>query len=207
MEQTSLNPWKSMWTQPRQTIREVLVTEPVNKAILLGMVGGILQSLDRAVQKNLGDRMSLIGVIASCIIAGAIGGLLIMYLGAWIIRVTGRWLGGKAEFEDIQVALGWASIIPIWTGILWIPELLLFGNELFKKSTPIIDASPLLSIIFFILTSIELALGVWGIVTLLKCLGEVQGFSAWRALLNVLLPFLIILGITVIIVLVAKQFR
>jgi hypothetical protein len=89
--------------------------------------------------------------------------------------------------------LPWAGVIAIWAMILWVPELLLFGKELFTKETPIIDDSTLLTTLYFILAGIEVILGVWAIVVFLKCLGEVQGFSAWKALGNYLLLCLVII--------------
>ena len=37
---------------------------------------------------------------------------------------------------------------------------------------------------------------IWGFVIVLQALGEVQGFSAWKALLNVIIPFGLLLLIT-----------
>jgi hypothetical protein len=35
---------------------------------------------------------------------------------------------------------------------------------------------------------------VWGFIILLHTLGEVQGFSAWKALVNVIIPVVIVVG-------------
>jgi hypothetical protein len=70
---------------------------------------------------------------------------------------------------------------------LWAPELLLFGKEAFTADTPTIDASCFLTAMFWVLTGIELVAAVWSVVAVLKCLGEVQGFSAWKAFANALL--------------------
>ena len=72
--------------------------------------------------------------------------------------------------------------------LLWIPELLLFGEELFTEATPRLDAAPELQGLLLVFVAVELTAALWAFVAFLKCLGEVQGFSAWRALLNLLLP-------------------
>jgi len=81
----------------------------------------------------------------------------------------------------------------IWALILWILGLVLFGQELFTTETPIIDASPFLIFIFVGFGAIDLTVGIWAIVVFLKCLGQVQGFSAWKALGNVFLAGLVVI--------------
>ena len=71
---------------------------------------------------------------------------------------------------------------------LWIPQLLLFGSDMFTAEMPSIDAQPLLIIPFFAIGFIELVLGVWSIVLLCNTIAEVQGYhSAWRGLGNIIL--------------------
>jgi hypothetical protein len=43
-----------------------------------------------------------------------------------------------------------------------------------------------------ILLLVQLAMSIWGVVILVKGLAEVQGFSAWKGLLNVLIPIVIV---------------
>jgi hypothetical protein len=81
----------------------------------------------------------------------------------------------------------------VWALILWPVELALFGQELFTTETPIIDATPLLAFLFLGFGIIGLSIGIWTIVIFLKCLGQVQGFSAWKALWNTLLALLVVI--------------
>lgn len=95
------------------------------------------------------------------------------------------------ESEQVRAAIAWSSVPLIWALLLWIPELVLFGQDLFTSSTPRLDANPLLAVALIGFGLVELTIGIWAIVVFLKCLGQVQGFSAWRALGNALLAFLI----------------
>jgi hypothetical protein len=76
--------------------------------------------------------------------------------------------------------------------LLWVPELLLFGEELFTEATPRLDADPGLQALLLAFVAAELLAVLWAFVLFLKCLGQVQDFSAWRALLNLLLPGVLI---------------
>ncbi len=62
---------------------------------------------------------------------------------------------------------------------------------MFRTETPRLDASLYLTTMFWIVTAIQIILGVWSMVVYCKCLGEVQGFSAWKAVVNLLLPILV----------------
>ncbi|MEI8243431.1 MAG: YIP1 family protein [bacterium] len=131
-----------------------------------------------------------------------------MYIGGALFRWTGRWLGGRAGSREIRAAIAWASVLAIWGMLFWVPQLLLFGKDMFTTETPRIDSSYLLTGLFWGLAAVEMVIGVWTIVAFLKCLGEVQGFSAWRALGSVLLSILAILvpilGIVMVMVLVKQ---
>lgn len=99
--------------------------------------------------------------------------------------------------------MAWSEVTSIVGLALWIPQRALFGNELFTKQTPRIEANPYLALAFLPFLFAGLALGVWHYVILVKCLAEVHRFSSWRALGAILLPALIIAVPLVICVMLA----
>jgi len=188
----ALNPWFSMWTQPRATIQQIVDTDPERLVLILSAVAGFSETLDRAVMKSLGDRLDWPVIIAIAAVAGPIGGIIGLYLGGALIRWTGTWLNGQAPSKNIRAAMAWSSVPLIWALLLWPPELALFGQELFTTETPLMDASPGLLYAYLAFALVETTIGIWVCVAFLKCLGQVQGFSAWKALGNVLLASLVI---------------
>ncbi|MGO8989197.1 MAG: YIP1 family protein [bacterium] len=134
--------------------------------------------------------------------------ILPQYLAGALIRWTGKWIGGQAPSQNIRAAIAWSSVPTIWALILWIPQLVLFGQELFTTETPRIHASPSLGFISLGFVAIQLIIAIWAIVVFLKCLGQVQGFSAWRALGNTTLGALVIVVpiaiIAIIVVCIAR---
>jgi hypothetical protein len=200
----SLSPFLSIWIKPRETIRKIVDTDPTKYVTVLAMLAGIGQALDRSSSRNAGDSLPLIAILGICLIFGPIGGIISLYIGGALYRWSGSWLGGQASSEEVRAAIAWSSIPTIFILPLWIPELLLFGEELFTKSTPRLDANPFLAVILFGFLAIELIVGVWAFVILLKSLGEVNKFSAWKALgslilgtLVILVPILCIVGVAV----------
>ena len=190
METKPLNPWFSMWLHPRRTIRQIVETDPERLVLLLAAVGGIAQALANAESKSNGDKVSLTSVLLISLILGPLMGVFSLWLGSIILRWTGGWIGGQADARRVRTALAWANVPQIWSLLLWIPALLLFGAELFTKATPIIEASSLLSALYLVFSIGTAVIGGWSFVVFLHSLGEVQGFSAWKALLNSFLAML-----------------
>lgn len=193
METGLSSPWFSMWIRPRKTIRKIINTDPFQHITLLAAIAGIGITLSRASQNSLGDGDSLAQILILAIPVGMIGGILSLYMRGALLEWTGGWIGGRAQSHEIRAALAWSGIIDIWLMLLWIPDLLIFGKELFTTQTPQIDASTPLTVLFWLSFTIQTIGVIWAVVVSLKCLGEVQRFSTWKALGNSALPVLVVL--------------
>ena len=198
-EPQSLNPWFSIWLQPRATMQQILDTDPARLVLLLAIIAGFFDALNQAVIQDLGDRMdSWQSVVFSCAIGGPLSGVLGLFVGGYLLRKTGSWLGGSASVREVRAAIAWGSIPMIWLGLLWIPMIALFGDECFTSLTPRLDEDPVLASAMLFLGLIELIGAIWAIVISLKCLGQAHKFSAWRALGSVLLMVLVLVGFFVV---------
>ena len=204
METTLLNPWFSMWLHPRRTIRQIVETNPERLVLLLATVGGIVEALINASSDSKGENMSLQAILLTALIGGPLMGVIGLWLGGALLRWTGGWIGGQADSRRIRATLAWANVPLVWSLLLWIPALLLFGAELFATATPILDASTMLSGLYMVFSFGIGIVSIWAFVVFLHALGEVQGFSAWKALGNsilaglaVLVPLLAIVGIAI----------
>ncbi len=182
-----LTPWTSIWTRPRETIREIVFSNPTRSVLLLTALAGFSTALDNASIASMGDRLDLVMIFGIVAIVGPIGGIIGLYIGAALLRWMGMWIGGAASSMDIRAAMAWSNVPIIWALLLWIPKFFLFGRELFTSDTPKIDASERLIYSFLGFGVIEVLVSIWALIIFLKCLGEVQGFSAWKALGNTLL--------------------
>lgn len=187
-----LNPWVSIWTRPRVTIQQIVTTDPERSVLLLAGVAGISEALSRASMRGLGDRIDVPIILVISILVGPIGGIISLYIGAAFVRWTGAWIGGVATSQHVRAAMAWSGVPMVCSLALWIPQLALFGEELFTTETPRLDENPSLLVSLVGFGLIELTLAIWAIVLFLKALGQVQGFSAWKALGNVLLALAVI---------------
>jgi hypothetical protein len=192
MPTETLNPWFSIWTKPRATIRQILNSKSEAYINTLAIAGGITSALDKASQKNYGDEYGLLSMFILAIFVGAISGLISLYIGSAIVHWTGKWIGGQGEYDEIKVSTAWANIPLIWGLLLWIPTWALLGRESFSRNIIAFDYSGGLPIIAILLGIIAVILGIWTFIIQLKCLAEAQRFSAWAALGNTILAGLVV---------------
>jgi hypothetical protein len=195
---------QAIWTRPRYVMRYLLYYEQEKYVLPLLLLSGIMQSFERAADKHLGDSFGLLGVVLLALVLGPLGGLFTAFIGSWLLRLTGNWLGGKAESYQLRIALAWSSV-PFVAILLLLPlEMLLFGNEIFQSDQPAIDASPVLVELF---SSIKAVLAVWTMVLFVSTISEVQEFSVGKAILNFLLMIIVVAVPILVLVLLGMAFR
>ena len=186
-----LNPWFSMWTRPRETIQKIIDSDDPEKMVLfLAAIGGISSSLSSSAGNYAGDQLQLVWIIVGSLIVGPIAGVIGLYISGMLLSWTGKWIGGQASAGYVRTALAWAQIPIIWTVILWIPEILVFGQEVFMTPDDSLATIPPYTIGFSV---IKVTASAWAFILLLKSLGQVQGFSAWKAMWNLMSPGLLFL--------------
>jgi hypothetical protein len=196
-------PFKTIWIHPRTTIRRIIAVDPKHHLILLACLSGVAGTFDRASMRNLGDHIPLAGIIAVACLFGPLGGLLGLWIGSRLIRFTGSWIGGKGMTEHLEAAIAWAAVPAVFALPLWIPQILLFGSELFTEEMPRVGTDPVLMIAYIVFGMVEFILGIWNFILLCNTVAEVQGFrSAWRGFGNIILAGLLV-GIPLFLILLA----
>lgn len=188
-----LNPWFAIWARPRAVMRQLMWSHPEGTVLMLAALQGIVDMVSQSTFAAGNADMAWLKVFFAVLVTGPLAGLLLLYLGAFLLRVTGRWLGGEGTSVNIRAAWAYSSIPVVWGMLLWIPGFAIFGEELFLLETPRINASPFLYNSWLAFAGLWAVIDVWAFVVFLKCLAEVQYFSAWRALANAFLAVMIML--------------
>lgn len=173
------SPWSSIWLKPRETIQSIIDQDPERSVILLASLSGVSQALDKAAAKSSGDTLSLPVIFGLAAVAGPISGMIGLYIGGFLLKHAGHWLGGSGNGVNVRAAVAWSSVPIIWALLLWIPSLAIFGKDLFTTEAPRVAEHLGL---YFALLAIEMVFAVWSVVIFLRALGQVHGFSAWRAI-------------------------
>jgi hypothetical protein len=190
----NLNPWFSIWTKPRATIQQITATDPTYLVLTLAAISGFGEALNQASMSAIGDQLAwplIIGIVA---ILGPISGIVSLYFVGLLVHWTGRWIGGQASTQHIRAAIAWSSVPMIWALLIWIPKLMVFGRELFTSSGSNIESDPFLLSAGVGFAILDTVIAVWSFVVCLHCLGQVQRFSAWKALANATLAGLVVMG-------------
>jgi hypothetical protein len=199
------NPYLTIWTQPRLTIRQIVNQDPRYRVILLVVVAGELGAL-----ANLMAAPPMAFTIGAHPISQfsphvwrmiRLGGLIIwpllaivfLYIQGALIRWTGGLLGGTGKSVEVRAALAWSRIpgivntalygLALATGLLSIP----IPAQSFDLRRAIAGMFSAHQIVFTILLFWELAITF-------KCIGEVHHFSAWKGTAAWLLSVAAVIG-------------
>lgn len=188
----------TIWLKPKQTFTYILKYCPDKFVILFFVLGGIGRAIDRAVNRNMGDELSLGVILAIAIIGGALFGWISYYFYAWLLKVSGKWLKGEASTNKYRTVLAWSIVPQVLSLLLVVPQILLFGNGFFSSEFE--EPSLALGISLLIFGLIDIALGIWSLVILVNGIMVIQNFGAGKAFLNAILPvFMILLPILLLV--------
>jgi hypothetical protein len=195
-----------IWTSPRQVFKYINDKNYDKYVTLLLVLSGISRSFDRASLKNMGDKMSIWAILGLCIIAGGLLGWISYYIYAGLISWTGKWLKGQGNTSSILRILSYAMIPSIIALIFLIPQIGIYGVEIFKEEGDITSAGWISNIFVYGSMFLELVLGIWTIVFCVVGISEVQKLSIGKSILNLLLPLFVFIVPVLIIVLLTKAF-
>jgi Yip1 domain len=202
-----LSPFITIWTEPRATIRAIVERDPRRYVLGLAALGPALVAMESSWSKMLSaptppSFLWPIGVAFITVVAGALG-VAVLYFNGWALQWIGRFLGGEATSLEVRAALAWSRIPGITAALINISVVLLgvsapaaFMNGHLPAFTPS----------FVGLGFVNFVLGVWSFVVLLQCLGEVHGFSAWRALAAIVIEAGIFILLLILLVMFAEVF-
>jgi hypothetical protein len=189
------NPWATIWTRPRATIRRIVDIDVGYQVTFLAILSGALIWLERR-WSNPSTAAAFPMLVVFAVIVGAVAGIIELYVNGALLKWAGSALGGVGSYAEVRAALAWSRvpiIVAVSIGVLAI--LLGTGSPMLGDED---FSSPGTSILF-----VHGALVLWGFVVMLKCIGEVHRFSVWRALGSL---GLVVLGIAIAVVAVILLF-
>jgi len=186
--------WLHVWIRPAQVIRHYLNhTNPTRNMHIISIIAGIIFVLDVASGESLGEVYPLLWIFLAAIPIGIVAGLLMLYGLGYIFTKTGKMFGGVGSWNDMLVVMTRAIHVPnIILGFLWIPDLLLFGQEMFTYETPRIDASPVLTAICSARGVLESILSVWATWIFIVAYAEAHRIRVLTAFISVATPLAIL---------------
>ena len=182
-----------IWTSPRKVLKYINDSSYDKYVTILIVLSGISRAFSRASAKNYGDRMPLWEILWVCIILGGIGGWIFYRFYAALLSWSGVWLNGKGNTVSILRIISYAMIPSVAALICLIPQIIIYGNEVFKSDGDMISAGLISNILVYLSVFLEFVFGTWSIVLCVIGISEVQKFSIGSSILNLLMPILLLL--------------
>ena len=195
-----------MWTEPRRVLKYINETKYQKYFYIILFLAGVSGAFDRAAIKNMGENVSLLGIIAGCVLLGGFLGWLSYYIYAALLSWTGKWLDGKGNTDSIYRILAYAMFPSVVSLLFLVPQIAVYGIDLFRQDGDLVNAGVFGNIIFWGSLSLEIILGIFTLVFSVIGISEVQKISIGKSILNLLLPLIIIVGPILIIALIAYAF-
>lgn len=193
-----------IWASPREVFKFINDNHYDKYANVLLFFAGISKAFDRASLKDMGDKTSLLTILAVCIIVGGLLGWISYYLYAALLSWTGKWIKGQGDTKSILRIISYAMTPSIIALIFLIPQIGIYGNEMFKSDGDITSGGLVENILFYSSLIIELILGIWTMIFFVVGVSEVQKLSIGKAILNLFLPLLVFTVPIIIIVLIVQ---
>lgn len=191
-KELDINPWLSIWCRPRETIRKIVNFNPKFRFIILSGLYGFPMLLHIAQNLSLAENFTTLGIVIVAAILSVFIGMLGITISSALLLWTGRWIGGKGTYFPVRAAVSWSNVPNFFTVIVWFALLAMYGKQIFMEDFAEGTLAGANQMIFTGAMVIQAVLAIWSFIILVKGLGEVHGFSAWRGVLNVLIPFFLI---------------
>jgi hypothetical protein len=188
-EKLEINPWLKMWTKPKETIRALVTFDPRYRFLTLCAIYGIPSMLQLAQSMSLGYSYSLVGILIGSIFLSIFAGMIGITISSALLYMTGKWIGGVGSYLQIRCAVSWSNVTNIASILLWASLIASFKIGYFTDAFATAPLTQGQSWLFTGTFFIQAVVSIWSFVLLVQSLSEVQGFSVWKALLNVFISF------------------
>ena len=199
MKKLDINPWFTMFTQPRSTIRKIVDLNPKMGFFYLASIW-FLQffflfiayvAFEFPIQYGL-------ALIIAALISPFIGAICFFFFG-WLLFISGKWLNGKAKQSQTRCAFAWSRIPVVIDLIMWFVLSAFIAEIVFLKIN--------VGVSFYFTNLIAAITSIWSFVLLVVSIKEIQKFSLLKALISVILSYLFIFSVMLIIMLVFHLFN
>jgi len=195
-----------IWTSPRQVFKYINDKRYDKYVTILLILSGISRCFDRASMNNMGDKMPISLILGLCIFIGGLFGWISYYIYAALVCWTGKWLKGQGDTSSILRIFAYAMIPSIIALIFLVPQIGIYGVEIFKENGDLTSAGWVPNILVYGSFILEVVLGIFTIIFCVVGISEVQKLSIGKSILNLVLPGIIILTPIVVIILIYKAF-
>lgn len=191
----TLNPWISMWLEPRATIRQVMRTDPRRHVLLVTALGGACDIIDPDLLTDKALDYT-IGVFIGQMLAGAAISVVGLFIMGWMVKVVAGWFGGVGTVLHTRAAIGWGYVPVAWA----LPLIVTFNILIMTVPADGGDGRIALAILMIAVLTMML-IGIWQLIITSCAIAEVFQFTGFGGFGVLLLAGLIVLCVLFILML------
>lgn len=181
LDVAGLNPWISMWNQPRSAIQAIAQSKPVYGVFFLSAIHALQSFFFYANWWSLGLNSLYPLYLTLGILLSPLLGLIWLYLMGDLLFLTGRLFGGRARRVHLRSAVAWSSIPSSIALLMWLLLLAASSESIFIHDYGIASS--------IWVNLISLIAGSWSFILLIQSVREIQSFSLLPSLCSVLFTY------------------
>jgi hypothetical protein len=194
------NAWRYIWIYPRQVFQSALRNFQGKYVVLIFALSG-LSSDYSIVRLSEAFNSSFIITFLYAIAGSMILSYLISELFSWLLCEAGKIFGGHASYKEMRTVLAWSLIPTVGASVLSVGDIIVRVQSSVSQDVPI--KSSFLASLLTALSTVQFALGIWTFILLMVGVKTVQNFSYFKSILNMLLPFLVLLCIFTLLIFIS----
>ena len=192
---------QEVWIRPRKVFRE-LADRPVGAAdFLLSAAQGMVGILVLSRMKGLGASVGVAEIMLKAALQGAVSGIAIIWIQAWIYTWLGRHAGGVASKSQVIHVLAYGSTPLVASLGIWCLAVVLLGEQAFIER-PGGETDPFVALLMTLQVSAHVLLAIWSAILQVMGLSEMHKVRTGGALGTWLLGQFVAVFALVIIMLV-----
>ncbi len=192
------NPWVSVWTAPRRTVRWLAANSPWTGIWILAVAGGTSRVLLRVsgmpFEEALGVEIAAVDLAAAAIIAGPFAGATLIFAFGWLLHKVLQRLGGHATWAQSRTAVAWALAPAVPSLLLWAMMLATQGPEVLTTAPA--DRAFVVQLDYFL----HYGLAIWSLVLEVLCLSDVHKLPYWKVIVGEIILGLALMLLTTLVV-------
>ena len=192
MQKLGVNPWLSIWSSPRMTIRALIEGRQDKNFYILAGLTGLQAFLFFYGYYAVFSAANFLVFLLIALFFAPILGTFWFYFCAYLLHVTGRWLNGLASCRQLRLVFAWSKVPLLIDLFTWL-IVLTFVSEYF--AAPSLNGAA-----FFFFNLIFAISKIWSLVILIQGIREVQNFSILQAIANTAIAYVLFVACVFIVV-------
>jgi multisubunit Na+/H+ antiporter MnhB subunit len=188
--------WLTILVRPRATIRRIIDSGRTSAVIPLAVCFGISTTFAGAFERYHEKGVPTSRTLVEIFFGGPLLGVASLFFLGFLIRLTGRWIGGQGSQKDLRTAMAWASVPFVPTLIYHCLAFAVFDVASRGRDGPNGLSRPQ-AIVLLGLGLVQLIGLGWSSFLWVKCVAEAHRFSWVKALAAGFLGYLTCIGVAV----------